>query len=376
MSNNFHETSFLEIEQPFGNFYAFKIKASQLVEVVFSMSAHNQNGKLNGVQRKLKEERIRQIALFSRTSKTTYPNSVILSANFDEEGMFVENDNEAWKIEGDSLVIPTNKKLASIIDGQHRVEGIKRAISEGGFKDFDVLCSVYFDMHFSAQAEIFTSINFNQKKVDKSVAYELFGYNVDETKSSDWSPDTLALFITRIINSESDTSFKGKIYTSFAGAERPSDWSVSTACFVEAISNLMSGDITRDRYKIHESGLFSSKGRARLKSNNSTKQVLRDWYIGGRDKDIYTVIITYLERLDRLGWFSNSDLVTTRTIGVLAIFDVLSDYLKDKSPNEYLDEKFSIMDKVDVRKLNKDNFNFSGIGRGQIRKLINSEIGL
>ncbi|MBJ6922949.1 DGQHR domain-containing protein, partial [Vibrio cholerae] len=129
--------SFLEIEQPFGHFYAFKIKASQLVEVVFSMSAHNQNGKLNGVQRKLKEERIRQIALFSKTSKTTYPNSVILSAILDEEGMFVENYDEAWKIEGDSLVIPTNKKLASIIDGQHRVEGIKRAISEGGFKDFD-----------------------------------------------------------------------------------------------------------------------------------------------------------------------------------------------------------------------------------------------
>ncbi|MBJ6922726.1 hypothetical protein, partial [Vibrio cholerae] len=95
-----------------------------------------------------------------------------------------------------------------------------------------------------------------------------------------------------------------------------------------------------------------------------------------RDKDIYTVIIKYLEKLDRLGWFSSSELVTTRTIGVLAIFDVLSDYLKNKDPNEYLEEDFSIMDKVDVTKLNKINFNFSGIGRGQIRKLINSEIGL
>ncbi|BDR35196.1 hypothetical protein PDY_22440 [Photobacterium damselae subsp. damselae] len=374
MSSNFNEASCIEVEQPFGNFYAFKIKASKLVEIVFSMSAHNQNGKLNGVQRKLKEERIRQIALFSRTKKTTYPNSVILSANFTEDGLFVEDDNLKWRVEDDKLIIPKKQKLASIIDGQHRVEGIKRALSEGEFNDFDVLCSVYLDMHFSAQAEIFTSINFNQKKVDKSVAYELFGYNVDETKSSEWSPDTLALFITRIINNEAETSFKGRIYTSFDGSEKPSDWSISTACFVEAISSLISSDITRDRYKIHESGLFLNKGRGRLKESSGTKQVLREWYINNQDKDIYSVIIKYITKLDSLGWFSSEKLVTTRSIGVLAIFDVLSDYLNAKDKGSFLKEDFSIMDKVDLAKLNKENFNFSGIGRGEIRRLINSEI--
>jgi DNA phosphorothioation-associated DGQHR protein 1 len=375
MNANFYETNVLEIKQPFAKYYAFKIKASELVELAFSMSAHNQNGKLNGVQRKLKEERIKQIALYSRTEKTTYPNSVILAANFNEDGNFVEDEKISWKVKDGKLIIPKKLKLASIIDGQHRLEGIKRAMSEPNFQDFDLLCSVYLDLHFSSQAEIFTSINFNQRKVDKSVAYELFGYNVDETNASEWSPDTLALFITRILNTEANTSFKGKIYTSFDGAEKPSDWSISTACFVEAIASLISSDATKDRYLIHESGFFGTKGRKRLKDVTS-KQVLRTWYIEGRDKDIYTIIYNYLYQLDVLGWFSDSNYVTTRTIGILAIFDVLSDYLKTIDENSYLSEDFSIMKRLDVKDFYKEKFNFSGIGRGQIRKLIRSKIGL
>ena len=373
MKKPFYETNVLEVVQPFGTFYTFKIKASLLVDLVFSMSAHNQNGKLNGVQRKLKEERIRQIGLYSRTDSTTFPNAIILAANFREDGSFVEDSDIVWKIEKDKLVIPQRIRLASIVDGQHRVEGLREAINAPNFKDFDLLCSVFIDLHFSSQAEIFTSINFNQKKVDKSIAYELFGYDVDEVNSNEWSPDTLALFITRILNTEADTTFKGRIYTSFEGNVKPFDWSISTACFVEAITSLLSSDSTKDRYKIHEAGLFSTKGRKRLENLTSTK-VLRDWYVQGKDKDIYTIILKYLTKLDSLGWFSNSEFVTTRTIGILAIFDFLGDYLKTISLDSYLEEDFSIMERVDIEEFNKSNFNFSGIGRGQIRKLINSRV--
>ena len=62
----------------------------------------------------------------------------------------------------------------------------------------------------------------------------------------------MALFITRILNTEADTTFKGRIYTSFEGNVKPFDWSISTACFVEAITSLLSSDSTKDRYKIHE----------------------------------------------------------------------------------------------------------------------------
>ncbi|OLQ79847.1 hypothetical protein BIT28_00930 [Photobacterium proteolyticum] len=366
---NFFETNVLEVHQPFSTFYTFKIKASMLVELVFSMSAYSQNGKLNGVQRKLRDDRINQIALYSRSNRTTYPNTVILSANFKSDGSFVDDENIRWGIKNEKLIIPTNKKIASIIDGQHRIEGIKKAISDGAFRDYDMICSVYIDLHFAEQAEIFTSINFNQKKVDKSIAYELFGYNVDETNSDYWSPDTLAIFLTRILNSESETSFKGKIYTSFEGSKKPSGWNISTACFVEAISSLITSDATRDRYKIHESGLFLSKGRKRL-IDKKYKQVLREFYIDGRDRDIYSIILAYLSKLDTLGWFSNDEFVTTRAIGILAIFDVLRIVLSNIDSNDYLFLDFKMMDKVDVNALKKSNFNFSGIGRAEVRNLI------
>ncbi|MAE21957.1 MAG: DNA phosphorothioation-associated DGQHR protein 1, partial [Pseudomonas sp.] len=192
----------IAVSQPLGTFFVFKIPASKLIEVVFSIAAYSQNGRLTGLQRKLKEERIKEISLYSSSSIATFPSSIILSANFDETGSFIVNEDDRWKIIDGNIVIPKKIKLASIIDGQHRIEGIKRAIDDGTFIDFEILCSVYIDMPFPQQAEIFTSINYNQKKVDKSIAYELFGYDLDSSVVDEWSPDTLAVYFARILNND------------------------------------------------------------------------------------------------------------------------------------------------------------------------------
>ncbi|MBR0324911.1 MAG: hypothetical protein IIX11_02130, partial [Selenomonadales bacterium] len=37
----------------------------------------------------------------------------------------------------------------------------------------------------------------NQKRVDKSLTLELFGYDLDNEPSNTWSPEKLAVFLTR-----------------------------------------------------------------------------------------------------------------------------------------------------------------------------------
>ncbi|MBS4273154.1 DGQHR domain-containing protein [Escherichia coli] len=79
------------------------------------------------------------------------------------------------------MIIPNiNLRLCSIIDGQHRLLGFKYAKN----KDIQLPCSIYNSLPPSNQATIFSTINFNQQKVPKSLAYRLFGYSLDDISES------------------------------------------------------------------------------------------------------------------------------------------------------------------------------------------------
>lgn len=56
------------------------------------------------------------------------------------------------------------------------------------------------DLPLAYQAYLFATININQRKVDKSLAYEQFGYNLDDEEPESWAPDKLAVFFTRRLN--------------------------------------------------------------------------------------------------------------------------------------------------------------------------------
>jgi hypothetical protein len=54
-------------------------------------------------------------------------------------------------------------------------------------------------------------LNSTQKRVDKSLTYELFGYNISEEKEEYWTPDKLAVFLTRKLNTEENSPLSGRI---------------------------------------------------------------------------------------------------------------------------------------------------------------------
>jgi hypothetical protein len=70
---------------------------------------------------------------------------------------------------------------ASIIDCQHRMKGFEYIENESRL-EMDLLCSVFFDLPNPYQAYLFATINGNQKRVDKSLALEQFGYYIENEK--------------------------------------------------------------------------------------------------------------------------------------------------------------------------------------------------
>lgn len=206
----------LKVSQQIGDFYVVVLPASILEKVTFSYPAQYSEEILTGTQRKLKEDRIEQICQYSGTINATFPNAIILGANYNKNGDFVDDDSLRWRISvvGDNykLIIPTEDAIASIIDGQHRLEGIKKYLkTDPNAEDVDLLCTIFMDLASPFQAEIFATINYTQQQVDKSLAYQLFGYKLDKAESDEWAPETLSVYLSRVLNNDKESPFYNKI---------------------------------------------------------------------------------------------------------------------------------------------------------------------
>ena len=322
----------LRVEQPFGEFFVVKFKADFLLERSFSRVAEYDNGNVTGNQREVRKTRLDEIEMFIDSNEAAFPNPIIISANYDYQDNYVD-DERRWSIEPYDLVgyenqlfklrIPTNEKVSSIIDGQHRLLAFNHAKN----RNMELLCSVYIDLPPAYQAAIFATINFNQTKVNKSLAYQLFGYQLDEDDRDRWSPDTFAVYLSRVFN-ETETPFNNRIKFRVTNQKIKNDWSVSTAALVEGVISLISRFPKVDRYKINKRQIIGHNDRSVLEGDESLP--LRSLFISGNDKAISQVILSFFSTVEELFWTESKveeQTVLVKTIGVSALFEVLKKWL-------------------------------------------------
>src|SRR5690554_2053485 len=117
----------LKVSQPFGEFFVISIKAIDLLEVTFSdVLRYNEDGSLSGSQRLLDEKkRLKEISDYIDSQDLAFPNSIIIAANYNEEGFIVNDDEDKdirWSFDEKSkgiyeITIPSSAKIAAIIDG-------------------------------------------------------------------------------------------------------------------------------------------------------------------------------------------------------------------------------------------------------------------
>jgi DNA phosphorothioation-associated DGQHR protein 1 len=315
---------------------------------------------------------------------STFPNTIILSANFDEDGNYIEDPSIRWhassSIDGCiCLTIPTERRLASIIDGQHRLEGF-------GFTDkadrqlMELPCAVFVNLPRPYQARIFATININQKRVDKSLAYELFGYDLNESDANKWPPDMLGVYFARVLEGRADSPFKGHIRLALleedeAAAPIPDGhkWSVSVACIVEGITKLISEKPIADR-----SALASGIAETR-RELPADKAPLRELYRNQRDKPLLDAISEFFSVVDRLIWVKQpASSYAWRTVGVQAFFDILREGLSQGKldPNQMETSAEQFLRGAAGIIFVDDFFQASGAGRVRIRRVLQVLVGL
>ena len=405
----------LRVDQPVGTFFAVVLKARTLLDVAYSdvvsaeLNPITGSYEVDGAQRLSDPRRLDAIARYINRIDAAFPNSIILAANMVRSDVRVEgdidtDDDDADDAEEDAeiarrwtvaatpikdaqgnetgatyeLVIPTGEKLAAVIDGQHRLFAFPRA--EPQHLDEDLLCSVFIDLPKSMQASIFATINSNQKAVDKSLTYELFGYNLSDEPEDQWSPEKLAVFLARRLATDPDSKMRGRVAVApvndFATAAmvRESDMKLSFAVIVGGILRMISSNPKEDANKL--------KRRAGSKRSilPAGKPPFRQVYLDGNDAFIYAATRNFLNACDRLYWrpaVGNSFI--RKTVGVQALFDVF----REIAPSML--EDGSMKEEAFVERLRHslgvdyadDHFtDASGSNRTRIRRIIRARLGL
>jgi DGQHR domain-containing protein len=200
----------------------------------------NQNNTL--YQRILDESRVNQIYKFLNEHYNNedankilpFPTPVTLSI----ESEFIDEDPEQYfknnsavdsVIYNNQLYINPNRKdkIFFIVDGQHRLAGIKEFTKINLFSASKQEISIYLTLlvnyDLSMQAQVFANINFKVKPVNKSLYYDIFGSLPDE-----YNELTFAHMLVKRINKDSEIGGLIKMLGTGSGT-------VSLAFMVETI---------------------------------------------------------------------------------------------------------------------------------------------
>lgn len=382
---NYLEIFAIKISQPLCEFFITSIKAKDLLKFSFSeeLQYQGEDGRLHGSQRKIDYKRLKEIGRYIDSVEMSFPNSIILAVNYTEDGVLIDDETIRWDIEAIDnnlykIKIPSEQKLAAIIDGQHRLKGFEEGyLSDTSRLDVDLPCSIFFDLPNSYQAFLFATINGNQKRVDKSLALEQFGFNVEDEPQHSWTPEKLAVYFSRTMNfKESPLSghikIAPKISTQLKGQlfKNEASWTVSTATIVDGILGLITSNSKRDRVEMAQENIWGKRSRSMVEKFKSDKSPLRDKFLNKEDEEIYEIIFNFLSAAKKTVWKNfDSKSYIFKTVGVQALFDLLKRILEKEIIK---DEEVFIQYLLPA--LNYDfsssGFQASGIGRKDIRNTL------
>ena len=267
MSDDFISIDCLEIEQPIGTFYLGVMDAGDVLRISYAdvrKISRRDVEKYLGIERPLNPKRVEEIKKYVKTVDATFPTAVILAVS-----------SEDAQYSRGRMRIRNDEKVAQIIDGQHRLAGLR------GFTErvFQINVVIFVDMDIEDQAMVFATINLAQTKVSKSLAYDLYEY----TKSR--SPTKTCHNIARLLNLRQESPFYDRIKI-LGRATRPYQ-PLTQASFVEALLHLMSDDPLGDRDEL-------KRGKTPKRASPTEKRmVFRNMFIDKKDAQIAKVIWNY-----------------------------------------------------------------------------------
>ncbi|MBX2974741.1 MAG: DGQHR domain-containing protein [Ignavibacteriaceae bacterium] len=211
------------------------MKISDLLDITY-VAARGKSTEQGAVQRVLNKQRISLIRKFILEGNL-FVNTFILN--------WTDTDNSP-KIKKDSLNIPLQGRRAQILDGQHRIEGLREAVTfDQGIKEKEVLVSLAIGLTTKEAAKIFLNINSEQKPVPKSLIYDLFGEAIEDKEHA----INRATDLIEFLNTHISSPFYQRI--KYPGSPKGTGL-IDLAIIVNAIKPHLGVDGVFHRLQLHE----------------------------------------------------------------------------------------------------------------------------
>ncbi|SDI76367.1 DGQHR domain-containing protein [Chryseobacterium taeanense] len=281
---------YLKIEQPIGTFYLTSLEASILAKIAI-IERRNENP--NAIQREASSTRIKEIAKYCGEADATFPTPIIIAVD----------ENANIRIDENFIYFEENEILGDVIDGQHRLEGLK---TSNFLSKFQMPVVLMFDLYPSQKAYVFSIINSKQTRVNMSLIYDLFAL------SEKRSPYKTCHETARALNIDKNSPFYNRLKMLGKKKEDQESASLSQGTFIKYLLELISKNPDEDTRKI--------KNGNKIESDKNL--VLRQYFIDDQDNVIFKIILNLFNGVKdafETEWNNPNEYIISKAIGFGAI---------------------------------------------------------
>lgn len=305
------------VQQNIGTFYVGCMPYQEALAISSTDRRHfdESKGDFIGVQRPLKKERVKAIAEFLQSDDASFPTSIIFA--LDERCVdveFREEDGFAYLVIQPSQDVDVDE-IAKIIDGQHRLAGLKAA----GLESFSVSCSFFVGADATDQAIIFASVNLNQSRINRSQAYDLLAFATER------SPERVLHDIIVALDKNENSPFQGMIKRLGVATPKRDGETITQAAFFDGLLGYLTDDAVADR-----NAARSGKSWPKISDDRSRKVIFRELFELGDDALIYGNIARFYAAVRQRwpkawGASATGNSILVKTTGFLALCRFLRD---------------------------------------------------
>ena len=350
MSPNNPQTLILPVKavkQPIGEFFVASVEAQSLVDISYADIRRVEERDLErylGIQRPLKRKRVKEIREYIKTKDATFPTAIIVAvdekcAEYDESTEKLTLYPFVPKSDSNEEGIPY-KKIAKILDGQHRLAGFlegedgNRHFNFNG--DFFVNVAIFVGIDISEQAKIFATVNLAQTKVNKSLVYDL------EDLARKRNPFKTCHHIAVALDKNEESPFHERIKRLGVATPGRNYEPLTQATFVESLVRFITDDPVRDRNDILDGKKLTKVDLQKCPFNELFRQ--------GEEGDlvIYDILFNYFKAVSKKWPSAWQDLKPSGNLLPKSnAFKALMRYLRE---NVYLDLVGNDIGKVPTQK--------------------------
>jgi DGQHR domain-containing protein len=194
-----------------------------------------------GIQRPLNERRVEDLEKYVNFVDATFPTAVILAI---DESDCVSYDDSKQELTLSNVRVGNTEpdiafsNLCRVIDGQHRIAGLDAYKGE----QFQVMTAIFVGSDIADQAYVFATVNLEQTKVRKSLAFDLF--DLARTRSPYKTCHNVAVALDTIKDSPLFHRIK-RLGTATPG--RDATETISQSTFVDGLIRYISAEPKVDR---------------------------------------------------------------------------------------------------------------------------------